>query len=303
MRYSAEGLRKGIEYFEQAIAADPDYAAAYTGLAFAYTEIAREGGAGDLSPDEAYRKAKRPAAKALELDDDLGAAHSVLAVLKFTCDYDWVGAEAEFKRAIELDPGNADSYDFYGQMLVCLERYDEALVLTKRAQELDPLAHRTDVGTTLLRAGRYEEALLAAAPAVQLDPHYPRAHANLGWVYLRMGRHDEGLAELEKAVQLSAGETLFLAQLGQAYGEVGRIEKAREILRELTELSQRRPVSPYHMAYVFTGLGEHDRAMDWLELAYRERSGAIHGIKGSFLFTSLRSHPRFTALLRKMRLV
>jgi serine/threonine protein kinase/Tfp pilus assembly protein PilF len=299
IRYTQEGMGKSLEYFEQAIAKDANYALAYAGAALAYSEL-REIGA--LRPDEAYARSKLAVAKALELDSELAEAHSVLAVLKFECDFEWAGAEQEFKRALELNPSSADTYDYYGRMLSALERYDEATAMVKRAQELDPLAHRLDVATTLLRAGRYDEALQAATRAIESDPHYDRGHSTLGWAYLKKGMSDEGLAELEKAVSLSPGNTLFLGQLGQAYAVVGKVAEAREVLQQLEELSRHKYVSPYHMAYVYTGLGEQEKAMDWLERAYEERAGAVYGIKGSFLFTSLHPHPRFRALLRKMNL-
>jgi len=299
IRYTPEGMRKSIEYFEQAIARDPAYALAYTGVGMAYVEL---GEGGTLAPDQAYARAKQAVAKALELDGELAEAHSTLAYLSFVADYDWVTAEREFKRALELNPNSPDAYDYYGRLLQALERYDEAIATLTRAKELDPLAHRVDLATALLRAGRYEEALRSARPATELDPHDSRAHATLGWAYLKSGAHDEGLAELKKAVALSPGATTWLAQLGEAYGLVGKVEDAQRVLEQLQELSRQRYVSPYHMAYVYTGLGEMDSAIDWLQRAFRERAGAVYGIKGSFLFTSLRSHPRFTALLQKMNL-
>ena len=299
IRYTPEGMRKGIEYFEQAIQRDPSYALAYASVALAYVELG-EGGA--LRPGEAYPRAKQAVAKALELDSELAEAHSTLACLKFVGDYDWTRAEQEFKRALELNPSSADTYDYYGRMLLALERYDEAIAMVKRAQELDPLAHPLDIASTLLRAGRYDEALRAASLGIELDPHAPRGHATLGWAYLKKGMSDEGLAELEKAVTLSPGDTLWLAQLGHVYALVGKVGQAREVLQQLEELSRQRYVSPYHMAYIHAGLGQQDTAIDWLERAYKERAGAVYGVKGSFLFATLRSHPRFAALLRKMHL-
>jgi len=126
--------------------------------------------------------------------------------------------------------------------------------------------------------------------------------ATLGWALIKNGEYDQGIAELEKAVSLTPSSAAWLAQLGQVYGERGRVDEARDILRRLSELSTRQYVSPYHMAYVLTGLGEYDQAMDWLERAYEEKAGAIYGIKGSFLFLALRSHPRFVSLLKKMNL-
>jgi serine/threonine-protein kinase len=301
LRWTQEGIDKGLEYLHQAVSLDPDYALAYTTLAQAYTDIAL-GVAGAMPPDEAFGRAKAAVSRALELDPELAEAHAALGHLKYACDYDWTGAEAELKRAIELNPNSGNAYDFYGLMLAALERYDEALRMQRRANELDPLAHRMDIVTTLLRAGRYDEALRAITRVLEVEPHFPLAHATLGWVHLLSGRPDEGIAELEKAVSLSPEHTLYLAQLGQAYAREGRTADARELLRQLTELSRQRYVSPYHMAYVHTGLGEYERAMDWLERAYEERAGGVFGMKGSFLFAPLRSHPRFRALLGKMNL-
>jgi adenylate cyclase len=303
-RFTEEGMRKALDYYRQAIEKDPDYALVYADLALAYVALAIGHGAGALQPGEAYLRAKEAVAKALELDSGLGEAHAMLAFVKFAYDLDWAGAEREFERAVELNPGAADTHDYYGLMLSALERYDEAIAAQRRAKELDPLApfHSSDLASTLLRAGRYDEAMQEAERVIGLEPHYPLGHATLGWAYLKKGMSDEGQAELERAVSLSPGNTILVAQLGQAYAMVGKSGEARGVLGQLEELSRQRYVSPYHMAYVYTGLGEQDEAIDWLERAYEERAGGVYGIKGSFLFTTLRSHPRFTALLRKMNL-
>jgi serine/threonine protein kinase/tetratricopeptide (TPR) repeat protein len=301
-RYTEESIRKGIDYFERAIAADADYAMAHVGVALAYAELAAGAGWGTTRPDEAYGQAMAAVTTALALDADLAEAHAVLALLRMIHDFDWAGAEAEFKLALERSPGAADIYDHYGWLCGAQERYDEALALVRRAQELDPLTHRTDVAVTLLRAGRNEEALQAALRAVEFDPEHGRGRSTLGWAYLRNDMPDQGLAELEQVVKLVPGHTMYLAQLGQAYGETGRTEQAREILRQLEERSREGYVSPYHMAYVYTGLGEHELAIDCLERTYEERAGSVYAIKGSFLFRPLREHPRFQALLRKMNL-
>jgi len=301
-RWTQEGVDKGIEYLEQAVARDPDYALAYSALGYVYTDIGL-GVAGALPSDEAFRRAKAAVGRALEIDPGLAEAHAVLGYLRFGCDYDWSGGEAELKRAIELNPNSGNVYDYYGLLLSALERYDEALVMQHRAHELDPLVHRgIDIVTTLLRAGRYDEALPAVTRVLDIDPHFALAHATLGWTYVLKSMPDQGIEELQKAVSLSPDSTLYLGQLGEALAMVGRTEEAREVLRQLDQLSTQRYVSPYHMAYVYTGLGQHERAMDFLERAYEERAGAVFGVKGSFLFTPLRSHPRFITLLRKMNL-
>lgn len=301
-RYTPEGVRKGIEYFQQAIVKDPRYALAYVGLALAYAEIGLGHATGVLKPREAYHLAGKAVAKALELDAELGEAHAILAFLKIVRDFDWNGAELEFKRALTLNPGSADTHDLYGHMLSALERHDEAVAAQTRAQQLDPVAHRSDLAATLLCAGRYDEALRAAALVIDLDPHHAMGYATLGWACLKKGTYAKGLAELEQAVTLSPGNTLFLAQLGQAQALVGQEDRAREILAHLQQLASRRYVSPDHMAYVYTGLGDADQAMDSLERAYEERAGGVYEIKGSFLITPLRSHPRFKALLSRMNL-
>ncbi len=308
LRYTAEGIRQGLEYFEQAIEKDQNYALAYTGVAITHVILAMGYGAGTIRPAEAYSRAKEAVEKALELDGELGDAHGALAILKFVFEFDWAGAEREFKRALELNPSGGpmwgQMWEGYGLMLSALERHDEAIAAYKRAQELDPLtASRASIlASTLLRAGRYEDALREAKQVIELQPDFPMGHSTLGWAYLKKGRCDEGLAELEKAVSLNPGNTMLLGQLGQAYATVGRIGEARQVLEQLEALSRQRYVSAYHMAYVYTGLGEQDQAIDWLERAVEERAGGVYGIKGSFLFTTLHSHPRFKALLRRMNL-
>jgi serine/threonine protein kinase/Tfp pilus assembly protein PilF len=301
LRWTTDGVEQGIGYLRQAVARDPEYALAHATLAYAYIEIAL-GMVGTLPATEAMERARAAVGRALALDPGLAEAHAMLGFLRFAGDYDWPGAEAAFKRAIELNPNNGDTYDTYGLMLAALGRYEEALAAQRRAHELDPLAHRHDAATTLIRAGRYEEAIRHVTRVIELEPDFINARATLGWAYLLSGMPDEGIAQLEQAVALAPESTLLHSQLGQAYGRVGRTADAREVLARLKAMSQQRYVSPYHLAYVYTGLGELERAMDWLERAYQERAGGIYGIRASFLFTALRGHPRFAALLRKMNL-
>jgi len=301
-RFTDEGMLKAIEYHHQAIDADPRCASAYVGLAETYAEFAIGQGGGVIQPAEAYRFAKDAALRALAIDNELGEAHAVLALLKFIHDYDWKGAEAEFKVALELSPGSADIHDYYGWWASSQERYDEALEHVRRANELDPLAHRSDVASTLIRAGRYEEALASAKRGVDVEPEYARARSTLAWAFIKTGNFDEGIANLRLAVSGNLQHTMYIAQLGEAYAVAGRTEEARVILRQLEEMSRERYVSPYHIAYVYTGLGEYDRAIDLLEQALADHSGSIYGVKGSFLFTPLKSHPRFQNLLKKLNL-
>jgi serine/threonine protein kinase/tetratricopeptide (TPR) repeat protein len=303
LRFTAEGLRQSLDYFEEAIDKDPRFALAHAGLAWTCVILGMGIGAGEIKPVEAYRRGRRAVRRALELDDELGEAHGALALLTFVNDFGWADAEREFKRALELNAGD-DIWDAYGLMLSALGRYDDALAAQRRAKELDPLVavHASDIASTLLRAGRYEEAVEEASRLIKLAPEYPMGHSTLGWARIRQGRADEGLAELERAVALAPANTMLTAQLGQACALLGQTTRAREILQQLEDLSRHRYVSPYHLAYVSTGLGEHEKAIDRLEEAYEERAGGIYGVAGSFLFTALHPHPRFRALLEKMNL-
>lgn len=299
IQYSPHGYLRAIEYYERAIARDPSFALAFAHRAMAYAELAESG---SPVPDATYGRARDSAACALRLDAELAEAHCTMGYLKAVCEFDWPAAEQDFTRALDLSPSGADTYALYGRMCAGLGRYDEALALQLRAKELDPLAQRIDILTTLLRAGRYDDVVRGAEDAVAVDESYDRAHATLGWAYFLTGRQQEGLIELERAVSVSGENTVWLGQLGQAYAMAGDGAKARQILAELEDRAARAYVSPYHFAYLYTGLGDIEQAMDWLERAAAERTGPVYGIKGSFLLAPLRGHPRFDALLRTMNL-
>jgi len=299
LQYTTPGLRRAVEYFERAIARDPGFAMAFTLLSMAHIELAEQG---LMVPGPVYARAADAVARALELDPEGADAHATAGYLKMVREFDWPGAEAGLRRALELGPGSAYVHDLLSRTFWAVERYDEALPLALRAQELDPLAHRNDLTTMLLRAGRYDQALLRAQDAVEVDPRGSRSRATLGWAYYFTGRRGDAVAELERAVALSPGNSLWLGQLGQAYAMTGEPARARAILRELHERARETFVSPYHLAYVHTGLGEADPAIDLLERAVADRSGGTYGIKGSFLFAPLRGHPRFRALMRTMNL-
>jgi len=299
--FTPEAFHRALELFRRAVARDPGFALAYANLAQIYVEYGISGIVGQ-SPEDSIQEAKAAVARALELDDELPDAHGMVAFIRFAFDFDWEGAEEEFRRAIELGPGVAEIREHYAWMLTSCERYDEALRELMVAQELDPLLIQSDIATALLRAGRIEEALTDARRAVKAEPTSPRCHSNMGWALIFHGEGAEGVRSLEHAVAISPGSTMFLSQLGQACALIGEEARARQILVQLHELAQHDFVSPYHFAYVHAGLGEADEAIAWLEKAFERRSGAIYGIKGSFLFRNLRDHPRFQALLRKMNL-
>ena len=299
IRYTEDALHRAIGFFQRALDRDPSFALPAAELAMCYLELA-EGGT--VPPDEAYALAAEMAERALRLDPESSEAHGTMAYLHMVRDFAWADAEREFQRALALSPSNADAHDLYGRLCAAQGRFAEAIEKAERAQELDPLAHRIDVATALLRGGRYAEAAERARAALEVDPSSARGRATLGWAELLAGRCDEGLPDLERAVALSPGSTQWLAQLGAGFATCGQQERARGILRDLEELARTSFISPYHLAYVHTSLGEHDRAIDLLADAKRTRTGPTFGIGGSFLFAPLRAHPRFQALLREMGL-
>lgn len=298
LQYTSESMLGSIELYDRALARDPAFALAHAMKAMAHAELAEMG---VLEPDAAYARASDEVEHALRLDPELDVAHCTLAFLKGVREFDWAGAERAFARALELNPSGAETLDLYGRLCAGLERYDEALALLERAGDLDPLVHRVDIVTTLLRAGRIEEAIAHAEATVEVQPT-ARARATLGWAYFLAGRRAEGIAELEQAVATAPDTLMWLAQLGEAHGLSGNEVRAREILRELELRAHDAYVSPYYFAYLYTGLGDAERALEVLERAVAQRAGPAYSIKGSFLFAPLRDHPRFRALLRTMQL-
>jgi serine/threonine-protein kinase len=298
-KYTKEALARAIDLYQRALERDPSFGLAAANAGLCYIEMAEQG---FMPPEDAFARAEEHVEHALRVWPDLSAAHMCAAYLRMTRDYEWAEAEREFRLALELAPNDAEACDLFGRMCAGIARFDESLALLRRAQELDPLAHQNDITTTLLRAGRYEEAVERAATAVEINSVNPRTRATLGWAEFLRGRVREGIATMEHAVSLAPDSTLWLGQLGEMYGMAGESERARAIARDLEERARNGFVSPYHLAYVYTGLGELDRAFDLLEHAIETRTGATYGIKGSFLFIPLREHPRWRGLLAKMNL-
>ena len=298
-RWTRTGMQEGLRLLEEATARDPGFALAHAMTAFALSEILQND---EADADDVYRQAMQAAERALALDPALATAHSVIGHLRAIHDFDWAAAEDSFKRAVALEPGNADAWDLYGRFCYALRRFDEAVAMVRRAHALDPVAHRSDLPTALLRAGRFAEAAEAARSIVAADPTHDRGHMTLAWALIGLGRPEEGLASAREAIRLAPDRLHWIGQYAQALGLAGHEAEAREQLARLTEAARTQPVSPYVFAFAHVGLGEHELAMDALEEAFARRSGSIHSIAGSFLLEPLRAHPRFAALLQRMHI-
>jgi tetratricopeptide (TPR) repeat protein len=248
------------------------------------------------------QKARAAALKALELDELLAPAHTALAVVKLVYDWDWSGAEREFKRALELNPSDSDAHDLYGFYLAFIGRFDEAVREMRRAQEVDPvsLAKITEMGQVLFLARRYDEALEQSLKALKMDPNFGFAHWVQGLAYLWKGRPEPAILAFQKAIPLSGDSPDEPAALGHAYALAGKHGEARKILDELKQQAGRKYLAPSVIAALCAALGERDQAFAWLDRAYDERDSILVALKVDPLFDPLRSDPRFTDLLRRV---
>jgi len=294
-----EGLKKSSEYFQQAIEKDPGYALAYAGLADTYGVVATWN---VMAPKEAYPRAKAAAFKALEMDETLAEAHALLGSAREEYDWDWVGAEKEFKRAIELNPGYATAHQWYAEYLSVMGRHNEAIAEAKRAQELDPLSLMINAigGRVFFYARRYDEAIAQCRRTLELNPGFYPAHLFLAWAYEQEKRYAEAISEYQKAIAPGQSNPLLAAELARGYVAAGKRTEALTVISQMGELSKRRYVSSYVIAQIYTALGDTGRAFQWLEKAYQERDSQLAWLKAEPGFDSLRSDPRFQNLLRRM---
>ena len=303
---TAAGLKKAIEYFEQAIDKDPGYALAYAGLADSYSALG--GGWLYLSPSDSFPKAKAAARKALELDDTLAEAHAALAYAVFFADWDWPSTEREFKRAIELNPNNALSHDRYAECLKTRQRFEESLAEAQRAQELDPLSPEivSQVGTDYLFTRRYDESIAQYQKALDLNPNLPAIRTLLSWAYAMKRMYPQALAEYDKIAgqdKAVAAENQFVAGgLGWVYAVSGRRADALKIAQELKDLSSRTYVDFYSLGGIYAGLGDKDEAFRLLEKGYAQHSATMPWLGIDVYWYGMRSDPRYADLLRRMGL-
>jgi serine/threonine protein kinase/tetratricopeptide (TPR) repeat protein len=300
-RRTGETLRRAAEYFQQAIGKDPGYALAWAGLADCYGVY---GVYEVMSNRESIPRAEHGAMKALEIDDTLAEAHASLAYAR-SYDWDWSGAEREFQRAINLNASYPTAHHWYGtNFFEPMGRLSEGMTELKRAQNLDPLS--LVIGAVVARdfffAGRYDEAIEQLRKTLEMDPSFPLAHSYMGLVYEQKGMYPEATAEFQKWQGPSGDDPAATGALGHAYALSGRRADAQQALLKLEGLSIRRYVAPFDAAVIYVGLGDKDRAMEWLEKAYDDHSAWLVWVKVDPRFNSIRDDPRYHDLLRRMRI-
>ena len=297
-----ESVKKALSYFQTAIDSDPTYAQGYAGLADSYNIL---GYYNALLPIEAYPKGKAAALKALELDDSLAEPHATLGVVKRDFEWDWSGAEEEFQRAVELNPGCVEAYHWRGTLFSMLGRHAEALREKKRALVMDPLSVviRTDLARMFYFSRDYDQSLEQYQAALDMDPNFGHAHLWLSHVYEQKGLFEQAISELKTGLRLSSDNTFALAKLGHGYAMAGRRDEAHAVLNQLNALSSQRYVSPYDVAMVHVGLRQNDEAFAWLQRAFEQRSLWLGYLNVEPQLDPLRSDPRFQELLRHVGLL
>jgi len=294
-----EGIRRGLQYFQQALERDPNYARAYAGVADCYNLL---GFYAYLPPSDAFPAARAAALKALEIDETLDEAHTSLGFVRLYYDWDARGAAAEYQRALQLNPNSPQAHHWYSSALAALGRFDDCIEHARRAVEIDPLSVYESValGWQLIGARRYAEARERLRRAIELDPDFPIALWLLGEANAYDSRVAESLSHFERAVELSGRTAWFLPSLGWAYGLNGDENRAQEIITEVVERSKREYVSPFGYALIRLGLGEKDAALDLLEQSFEARDPNMMSIHYYPTWDDLRSDPQFIDLVDRV---
>jgi serine/threonine-protein kinase len=297
---TADGLKKAIEQFQQAIDRDPNYALGYVGLADCYMMLEEYTG---TPASETFPKARFAADRALQIDDSLSEAHTSSAAIYHNM-WHWAEGEAEYRRAINLNPNYPTTHQWLGVYFEIRGQFDDALRESKRAQELDPLSPiiSSYVARAYLLKNDSTSAVEQCLRVLELDSSFPPAHDTLGFAYLKDGRYEEAGAEFQKAVEFSGRAGRYLGDLGYCYAVTAKRDEALAILKELKERYARRAALGQHLAGVYAGLGDRDQAFAWLEKDFQQLSGELTQITWRFNFDSLRSDPRYVDLMRRVGL-
>jgi DNA-binding winged helix-turn-helix (wHTH) protein/TolB-like protein/lipoprotein NlpI len=298
---TAIGLRRGVEYFQEALRKDPAYADPYAGLADCYTLMASFG----VEPaQEAYPNAKAAALKALQIDPSLADAHASLGFVYFYYEWNWAKAKDEFQRAIQLNPNYSYEHIWYALMLSAMGQRDEATQQIQIAERLDPLSLMgdTEVGRVYYWNRQYDKAVTAFRHVIDLDPYFARAHSRLGIAYIAQGNYAEAIREFNETSRLSGPDTYLDGFIGYVEALSGNTNEARKILEELIQRSRHNEYVPaFSIALIYAGLGDRDQALEWFAQSYQDRSTYMVYANVDPLFDGVRSDPKFVALLARMK--
>jgi len=297
-KFTAEGLGKGIEYFNQAIALDPNYALAYAGLSDLYISQAHV----FVPPKEGYAKAKLTGEKAAQLDDTLPEAHEALGSVKLYSDWDFPAAEREFKRAIELNPNYSDAHSTYSCHFKALRRYPEEIAEARHGQTLDPLSafSNMELGEALYQARHYDEAIEQIRKTVELDPHFFVSYHVRARAFEQKKMYAEAIADCQEWMKIFPDDPNALATLAHVYATMGKRREAEDIIRKLLEMSKQRYFSPYWIAVAYAGLGDKDQAFRYFEKALDDRYFLMIWINSDARLDNLRSDQRFADLVHRI---
>ncbi len=298
---SSEDLRKSIAFYEQAIASDENYALAYAGLAETFVLLHTYS---PYQEKDAFPKARQAAEKALGLDENLAEAHTALAMYKEQSEFDWEGAESEFKRAIFANTNYATAHQWYGEFLAFTGRTEESIAEIEKAFELDPLSLSTNTARAFpyLAARRYDQAIEKLKPALELDQDFPLALYYLGRCYDGKKLYKKSIPEYKKAIAESGRSTYFISALIYALSKDGQKAEAAKAFAEISEIAKKQHVSRYVMARSFAALSENEKALDELEKGFEERDSLMIVMNIEQIFDELRGERRFQEILKKMRL-
>ncbi len=298
---TAEGMKRGLECFSQAIAKDPSYARAYTGVSDCYGIFAYY----YTPPRPTLSKAREAAAKALELDETLAEAHTSMAFVKHKLERDWAGAERGFRRAIELDPEYIWAHHWYALFLAAMGRHQESFVEIKRALDVDPTSAQLNMvhGMLFYLARFYDRAVEELGKALEMEPQHVLATFYLGLAHLESGRYEEALALVEKSAELTGLVPFFVQGIGYVHASAGRKDLAQGVLARLSEMMTKAYMSPVFMALIHFRLGENDQGFEWLDKALADGDHWLEFIKVFPGFDGARTDPRYAALLTKLKLV
>ena len=295
---NGESLRKSREFFQQAVEKDPGYALAWAGLADAFLML---GGWGLMPPGDAFPRARAAARRAIEIEETLAESHATLGYLKTLYEWDWPGAEREFRRAIELNPEYGTAHHWYAFYFLTMGRAEQALASIRRAWEVDPLSPviNAEVADFYWYTRQYDQAFQEARKALGMNPTYPWPHTVLARAYALQGKESEARAAVEQSLRLSKRGPVALSFGGSALAFMGHKEEAKELLQELMQRAEKQYISPALPAMIYANLGEKDRAFEYYEKAIEERSLVASWLRDPLL-DGIRSDPRFPKLFERM---